>query len=43
MRRKLLWGLLALALAAPAAWATGKLVAQSHCPLPFCDECPLRK
>jgi hypothetical protein len=40
MRRKMLWGLLVLALAAPAVWA-GSVAARSGCPLPFCDHCPL--
>jgi len=38
MRRKMLWGLLALALAAPAVWAAGS-AAGSSCPIP-CEECP---
>ena len=38
MKRKVLWGLLALALSAPAVWAAGSAVS-SRCPIP-CEECP---
>ncbi|MFL5247247.1 MAG: hypothetical protein ACJ783_09850 [Myxococcales bacterium] len=40
MRRKMLWGLLALVLSAPAVWAAGtKMAAKADCPVP-CDDCP---
>jgi hypothetical protein len=41
MRRKMLWGLLALALSAPAVWA-GTMAAKANCPVP-CDDCPFRR
>ena len=41
MRRKMLWGFLALALSAPAVWA-GTMAAKAACPVP-CDDCPLRR
>ena len=45
MRRKLLWGLLALVLSAPAVWA-GTQMAKGSCedcpvPCPDCPDCPL--
>jgi hypothetical protein len=39
MRRKLLWGLLALALGAPAVWA-GTMAVKGSCPVP-CEDCPV--
>jgi hypothetical protein len=41
MRRKLLWGFLALVLSAPAVWAGTRAVMGSceDCPVP-CPDCP---
>ena len=39
MRRKMLWGLLALALSAPAVWAGTTMAAKAACPVP-CKDCP---
>jgi len=39
MRRKMLWGLLALVLSAPAVWAGTKMAANANCPVP-CPDCP---